>query len=175
MIKRLFPVLKRERRAVVLSIIIVLQALCAMFFFGDVVFDLIEGERLDNIHLSLEAGAAVILMTGVVFLMNELRDLLDRMEVMDVSIRAARGEMTVLFEEFFDKWKLTVSEREIALFVLKGVDNAEIARIRGTAPSTVRAQCTQIYQKAKVDSRAQLLSTFVEELFQVDESPKIKS
>ena len=36
--------------------------------------------------------------------------------------------------------------------------------MRGTAPGTVRAQCTSIYAKAGVDGRAQLFSVFMEEL-----------
>lgn len=36
--------------------------------------------------------------------------------------------------------------------------------MRGTAPGTVRAQCTAVYGKAGVDGRAQLFSVFMEEL-----------
>lgn len=165
MIKRFFPTIKRERRAMVLAIIIVLQALCAMFFFGDVIADLNEGGHLDDVHLTFEAIAALALIGGVIYLMYELRDLLNRMEAMDVGLRAARGEMKNLIDVFFDQWQLTSSEREVALFVLKGIDNETIAKMRGTASSTVRAQCTKIYQKADVDGRAQLLSVFMEELF----------
>jgi DNA-binding CsgD family transcriptional regulator len=73
--------------------------------------------------------------------------------------------MTYTFiENFFERWTLTPSEREVALLVLKGFDNETIADLRDTAQGTVRAQDTKIYAKARVDGRAQLLSIFVEEL-----------
>ncbi len=164
MIERFLPSVKKERRAATLAAIILVQALCAMFFIGDVIVDLAEGDHLDDMHLILEAVAAIALSAGVIYLMRELRDLLNRMATMETGLRAARGEMTIIIDSFFDQWRLTPSEREIALLVLKGIDNESIARIRGTAQGTVRAQCTRIYAKAEVDGRAQLLSIFMEEL-----------
>jgi len=169
MIARHFPALKRERRAVALAALILLQALCAMFFIGDVVIDLGQGDHLDDLHLILEAIAALALSAGVIYLMRELRDLNNRMAAMELGIRAARGDMSNLIDAFFDQWRLTPSEREIALMVLKGIDNDSIAKMRGTAQSTVRAQCTRIYAKAQVDGRAQLLSIFMEELLHAGE------
>ncbi len=169
MIIRYFPEIKRERRAMALSIIILLQALCAMFFIGDVIYDLSQGDHLDDLHLILEAIAALALIAGVIYLMHELRDLLNRMAAMEFGIRAARGEMANLIDTFFNQWQLTQSEREIALLILKGIDNDSIAKMRGTAQGTVRAQCTQIYAKAEVDGRAQLLSIFMEELLHAGE------
>lgn len=169
MIARTLLAMKRDRRALMLAAIIVVQALCAMFFVGDVIIDLRHGDHLDDLHLILEAVAALALSAGVIYLMRELRDLLNRMAAMELGIRAARGEMANLIDGFFDKWQLTPSEREVALMVLKGIDNDSIAKMRGTAPGTVRAQCTRIYAKAEVDGRAQLLSIFMEELFRAGE------
>ena len=152
-----------------LAALILLQALCAMFFIGDVVIDLSQGDHLDDLHLILEAIAALALSAGVIYLMRELRDLINRMAAMELGIRAARGDMSDLIDTFFDQWRLTPSEREIALMVLKGIDNDSIAKMRGTAQSTVRAQCTRIYAKAQVDGRAQLLSIFMEELLHAGE------
>jgi DNA-binding CsgD family transcriptional regulator len=170
MIARYIPVMKRDRRAMTLAALILLQALCAIFFVGDVIIDLSDGDHLDDMHLILEAVAALALTAGVIYLMRELRDLLDRMAAMAFGIRAARGEMIKLIDAFFDQWRLTPSEREIALLVLKGIDNESIARMRGTAQGTVRAQCTGIYAKANVDSRAQFLSIFMEELLHAGET-----
>ncbi|NNJ73672.1 MAG: LuxR family transcriptional regulator [Anderseniella sp.] len=164
MIVRLLPAVKRERRAMTLAALILLQALCAMFFVGDVIIDLNDGDHLDDLHLILEAVAALTLTAGVIYLMRELRELLNRMSEMEFGIRAARGEMAMLIEALFDQWRLTPSEREIAFLVLKGIDNDAIAHMRGTAQGTVRAQCTRIYAKAEVDGRAQFLSIFMEEL-----------
>lgn len=164
MIARYFPAVKRERRAMSLAALILMQALCAMFFIGDVIYDLSQGDHLDDLHMILEMVAAVALSGGVIYLMRELRDLTNRMAAAEMGIRAARGDMANLIDTFFDQWQLTPSEREIALLVLKGIDNDSIAKMRGTAPGTVRAQCTRVYAKAQVDGRAQLLSIFMEEL-----------
>jgi DNA-binding CsgD family transcriptional regulator len=87
-----------------------------------------------------------------------------RMVLLNRSMQAARGEMAEVIDGFFAEWGLTPSERDVALMVLKGIDNEAIAEMRGTATGTVRAQCTSIYSKAGVDGRAQLFSVFMEEL-----------
>lgn len=154
----------KERRATALAGIILLQALCALFFIGDVITDLSHGGHLDDLHLALEALAAVALIGGVLFLMLELRRLLARMGDMDTGLRVARGEMVQVMERFFDDWALTEAERDVALMILKGLDNETIARVRNTAPGTVRAQGTSIYSKSGSHGRAQFVSLFMEEL-----------
>ena len=83
---------------------------------------------------------------------------------MESGLRAARGEMADLIDAFFTDWGLTPSEREVALYILKGFDNSAIAKLRGAAQGTVRAQTAKIYAKAGVASRAELISLFMEEL-----------
>lgn len=168
MITRYIPFMKQDRRASTLALLILLQALCAMFFIGDVIMDLVEGGHLDDVHLIFEGIAAFALTAGVLYLMRELRDLLDRMAGMEFGIRVARGEMVKLIDSFFNQWKLTASEKEVARLILKGIDNDTIAKMRGTAPGTVRAQSTSIYAKADVDSRSQFLSIFMEELLHAE-------
>ncbi|WP_281969040.1 helix-turn-helix transcriptional regulator [Roseovarius nanhaiticus] len=156
-----------RRRAVTLAVIIVLQSLCAAFFASDIVSDFgnnFDGEGYASLHLQMEAVATAVLIIGVIFLMIELRGVMARMEEMDRGLRAARGEMAQIIDAFFEGWQLTPSEREVALLILKGFDNEEIARLRGTAPGTVRAQSARLYSKAGVDGRAQLFSLFLEEL-----------
>ena len=152
------------RRAWMLAAVIVTQAVTGLFFLSDVTADLRVDGRLDGAHMWLEAAAAVALVVGVLFLMVELRRLMARMSQLESGMRAARGEMADLIDTFFGEWGLTPSERDVALLVLKGIDNETIAQMRGTAPGTVRAQCTAIYGKAGVDGRAQLFSVFMEEL-----------
>ncbi|AUH34832.1 helix-turn-helix transcriptional regulator [Paracoccus tegillarcae] len=151
-----------ERRAATLAALIVVLALCAAFFIGDVIGDL----RRDGVgwHISLELFTTAALGTGVVLLMIELRDMLRRMDSLDRGIRAARGEMAKLIDSFFQGWGLTPSERDVGLLILKGFDNEAIAGLRGVAVGTVRAQSARIYAKAGVDGRAQLFSIFMEEL-----------
>ena len=157
-----------RHKAVLLVVIILLQALCAVFFFGDVLTDLHNGDHLDDIHMALEALAAFVLAIGVVYLMLELRELLWRVDAMETGLQAARGEMAAVMQRFFDDWRLTASEREVAMLVLKGYENEEIGRLRGTAASTVRAQTANIYGKAGVSGRGELFSLFMDELLAGD-------
>lgn len=159
-----WPAQKKERRATVLAGLILLQAMCALFFIGDVVEDFREDGQFDNPHLILETVAAATLVAGVIFLMVELRGLLSRMSEMQIGLDIARGHLAEVIETFFDEWKLTAAERDVAIMILKGLDNNTIARIRKTASGTVRAQATSIYSKSATDGRAQFISLFMEEL-----------
>lgn len=152
-----------RRRVLALTGIILVQALCAAFFVGDVLADLRE-RGLPGWHLDLEALAALSLAGGIVLLMIELRAMLARVTAMETGLSAARGDMAQVIAGFFDRWGLTPSEREVAMLILKGFDNAAIAQLRGTAPGTIRAQTARIYAKSGTDGRAQLFSVFMEEL-----------
>ena len=158
----------KERRATALAGIILLQAICAPFFVADVVADIAAAIQITDIHLGLEALAAVSLIAGILFLMNELRGLLIRMGNMDTGLRAAQGQMADVVQDFFDGWNLTEAERDVAIMILKGLDNETIAQVRNTAPGTVRAQATRIYAKSGSDGRAQFISLFMEELMSDD-------
>lgn len=160
---------KDKRRAGMLAAIILLQALCAAFFFGDVVADFKEDKYFNEIHFYMEAGATLVLIVGVVFLMIELRRVMGRMEQLDRGLRGARGEMAKIIDAFFEEWHLTPSEKDVGLLILKGFDNETIAEFRGTAAGTIRAQSTRIYSKAGVESRAQLFSVFLEEILAGDD------
>jgi DNA-binding CsgD family transcriptional regulator len=159
-----------ERRAATLAVIVLVQALCAMFFLGDIIDDVMTADAFFELHSAVELLAAIGLSAGVVFLMFELRGVLNRMDRLDRGVRAARGEMADLIEQMFEQWALTPSERDVALMVVKGYGNEAIAEMRGTAQGTVRAQCTTLYAKAGVEGRAQLLSIFMEELLAQDGS-----
>lgn len=161
---RIWPAKTKERRATVLSGLILVQAICALFFIGDVIEDFREDGHLDDPHLFLESAAAVALVAGVIFLMVELRGLLSRMSDMQTGLDVAQGHLADIIETFFDEWRLTKAERDVAIMILKGLDNDAIARVRKTAAGTIRAQATSIYAKSGADSRAQFVSLLVEEL-----------
>lgn len=161
---RLWPAKSTERRATIIAGLILLQALSALFFIGDVIADFRAVGHLDNPHLLLESVAAVALIAGVIFLMVELRGLLSRMSDMQTGLDIAHGHLAEVIEGFFEDWNLTNAERDVALMILKGLDNDAIARVRNTASGTVRAQATNIYAKSATVGRAQFISLFVEEL-----------
>ena len=77
--------------------------------------------------------------------------------------QAARGFAEAVEGEFA-RWELTPAEREIALFLLKGLSLKEIAAARGTSERTVRQQATVVYAKAGVAGRSELASYFLDVL-----------
>ena len=153
-----------ERRATILAGLILMQALCAVFFIVDVIEDFGDGNTLDNVHFILESVAAVVLISGVIFLSLELRGLIARMSDMQSGLQIAHGQLAEVIRGFFEDWGLTTAEKDVALMILKGLDNETIARVRKTAAGTVRAQATSVYTKSATDGRAQFISLFVEEL-----------
>lgn len=70
----------------------------------------------------------------------------------------------VLIDKQFSSWNLTLSERDVALLLLKGLSHKEIANIRDTSEKTVRQQAGQVYEKANLEGRAQLSAFFLEDL-----------
>lgn len=148
--------------------LILVQAICALFFIADAIGDFREDNLLLGPHLAFETLAAFALVAGVGFLVVELRRLLRRMTDMQTSIEAARGQMSDVIEAYFEEWNLTGAERDVAIMILKGLDNETIAKVRNTAPGTVRAQATSIYSKSGAENRAQFISQFMEDLMSGD-------
>ncbi len=64
----------------------------------------------------------------------------------------------------FERWGLSPSEKEIGLFLLKGLSHKEVASIRGVSEATARQQARSIYKKAGLSGRYDLSAFFLEEL-----------
>lgn len=54
----------------------------------------------------------------------------------------------------------------LALFLIKGMSIAEIARMRGSFEGMIKAQSAVIYRKANVTGKTLLVSVFVEAMFE---------
>lgn len=106
--------------------------------------------------LSLVIGAAI----GVMMATSASREI----QRAETARRVTAGEFTKVVEDYFRNLELTPAETDIAWLLLKGMSLTEIAEIRGTRTGTIKAQCTAIYRKAKVGSKAQLFSLVVEDV-----------
>jgi len=151
-----------ERRATAITFLVVLQALATSFFIADVAGD-IAADGWSS-HMVVEAGATVALFAGVVFGALQLRWLILRARLDEAAVATARGAMSDLVRLRFFDWHLTAAEADVALFALKGFDAAEIARLRGAASGTIRAQLARVYAKAEVHSQVGLMALMVEDL-----------
>ena len=72
----------------------------------------------------------------------------------------------------FETWRLSESESEIALFMLKGLTFKEIANLRGSEETTVRQQATSVYRKSGLASRSELGAFFLEDLLPPNPVPR---
>lgn len=159
------------KRAAPYIAILIIQALCAFFFVSDILSSVI-GLRTTPISWemreALEIGASVGLILGVVLGGLMLRRALRERHKAEEQLRRASGAFMDLLQERFGEWGLTPSEKDVALFAIKGMSTAEIAALRATSEGTVKAQTNAIYRKAGVSGRSQLLSLFIEDLMRDD-------
>ena len=151
-----------RRRATFLALTLALQTVACVFFIADAARDFPKIGT--DLHTTFEALVAVALIVGTGFGALEMRRTLSRVQQAEEALSLASGAFDKVVRRRFAEWGLTPSEAEVALFALKGLEVAEIARLRGTAPGTVRAQLTQVYTKSGSANRAQFISLFIEEL-----------
>ncbi len=72
--------------------------------------------------------------------------------------------LAVKIDAQLERWGLTKAEKDVALMILKGLTNAEIAHIRNSSESTVRGQINSLFKKSNLHSRAELAAYFLEDL-----------
>lgn len=165
--------LSPRRAAAAISALAGLQILCAAVFIEELLVS-VFGLRSSPVSWSwremLEIFAALGLILGMVMAGLIIRSALRQRQRAVDTLRAASGDFQALVSDQFDAWALTPSERDVALFMLKGFANAEIARLRETSEGTIKAQTTAVFRKAGVTGRPQLLSYFIEELLSDDDS-----
>ncbi|MGC9369471.1 MAG: helix-turn-helix transcriptional regulator [Paracoccaceae bacterium] len=153
---------RETRRATVLAVTLALQSVACVFFIADAARDFPKIGT--DLHTTFEALVAVALIVGTGFGALEMRRTLKRIRQAEEALSLASGAFDEVVRSRFADWRLTPSEAEVALFALKGLEVSDIARMRGTAPGTVRVQLGQVYAKSGSANRAQFVSLFVEEL-----------
>ncbi|CUH68581.1 Bacterial regulatory proteins, luxR family [Thalassovita gelatinovora] len=155
-----------------LGFLILAQSFAAFFFLSDIFFDFIkQGSQIfssgDTGHLILEVAAALTLILSVVFETRYLIRLLLRQEQLTRGMQIASGALHDLMLAYYEDWRLTPSEQDVAGFAIKGASIAEIAELRGTAQGTIKAHLNAIYRKAGVSGRGELISLLIEDLMSV--------
>ncbi|MGZ9812442.1 helix-turn-helix transcriptional regulator [Pseudoroseicyclus sp. H15] len=154
-----------RRETAGLALLIAIQAFCALWFLLDVVGDLrnpTPGEA--GAFFSIEALTALAMIVAIGVEARQLRRLILRQQHLSRALDLASGALNDILERWYTEWGLTPAEQDVAGFTLKGFELAEIARLRGTAEGTVKAQLNAIYRKSGRQGRAALLALVVEEL-----------
>ena len=152
----------RRRRRAGFAFFTLIQTIAAVFFLSDAIADLASGD--DSGHILAETVIAVGLVFGAAFGVREFMRANELLQRREKALASATGASGDVIEDQFTDWELKQAERQVAFMALKGFNNSEISRIRGTAEGTVRAQMTRIYSKAGVSGRAQFAAYFVEDL-----------
>lgn len=149
------------------------QLLCVFYIISDIVLGMLGLPPLNwTFREVIEIGASVGLLVGLWATALLIRRMTRRADAVEGKLRVASGAFMELLEERFTHWALTPAERDVALFVIKGLTTAEVAAVRNTSEGTVKAQTNAIYRKAGVTGRPQLLSLFIEDLIA---GPVVKS
>lgn len=155
------------KSTVALTVLFLVQALCALFFVSDIamsVFGIYPVPLSWTSREVLEIGAAIGLVLGLIFGALALRRSLRELKIARDRLRRASSAFMDIMTEHFNDWGLTPAERDVALFSIKGLSTQDIATLRKTSEGTVKAQTNAIYRKAGVTGRPQLLSLFIEDL-----------
>lgn len=157
-------------------IIMILLALVVAGNLTDVIYDYREGASLA--HLAIEIGLVVTSFSLIAFLSfgiwsqsrsnrklkAELSSLeKDRQAELPPEVAAARHSLAKVIQGQFETWQLTVTEKEVAMLLLKGLSFKEIAAVRDTMEKTVRQQASSIYRKASVSGRHEFAAWFIED------------
>ena len=145
-----------------LVFLLIIQAMAAAFFVGDVIADL-TFDGFDA-HLILEAVVSLALVFGLLFGIREVCRTIESAKRNEEALAVARGALAEVMESYFDAWQLTSAERDVAMLAVKGCDINEISMLSGVAHGTVRAQLSRVYSKSGVSNRTERISIFIEDL-----------
>jgi DNA-binding CsgD family transcriptional regulator len=80
------------------------------------------------------------------------------------SARLALEDLGAAIDAQFVRWRLTGTEREVALLLLKGYGHKQIAALTGRSERTVRQHASTIYEKSGLGGRAELSAYFLQDL-----------
>ncbi len=95
---------------------------------------------------------------------SNLSEVKEALDTSQHQTKKLMGEFSKIIQSQFETWKLTVSEKEVALLLLKGLSLEEVATVRETKEKTVRQQASNVYKKAGIAGRHELVAFFFEDL-----------
>lgn len=156
----------KSQRINILWLGMVLSTVCTVFFamdiFGDMVLD--REFPTQNTHHIAELFVVVLSLVSFVFHFRELKRFFKQHRKTRHQVRVASGEFAQVIETLFTEWELTPAEKDVAIYLIKGMSFADIATIRNAKEGTVKAQSNALYRKAGVKGCHELLALFLDEL-----------
>lgn len=105
-------------------------------------------------------------------LSHSLHEAENKVKVITQQFKDARHHYSEVIQQQFNDWKLTQSEQEVAMLMLKGLNFQEIAAIRNTKEKTCRQQASSIYAKSGLVGRHELSAWFIEDFISDNSNTK---
>ncbi|MBU0655648.1 MAG: helix-turn-helix transcriptional regulator [Gammaproteobacteria bacterium] len=176
----------RTKEAFFIVLLIFITVLNIIDFYNDMQ----EAEH-NRAHLALEALIILVSLSGVTYLIHEIRLRRREIEALGKQLKTTRADLSAtretldetraslseldskrlqasrqygeVIQEQLLAWGLTTSEQEVALLLLKGLSFEEIANLRDTREKTVRQQATAVYRKSGLNGRHEFAAWFFED------------
>ena len=118
----------------------------------------------DALHLVMEILAEAALILAVILSLSSYFRLKETSKHNRDLVNAIRTGFDQVLDKKFGEWELTEAQKDIALLSARGQSISEIAEVRHTRDGTVKAHLHNIYKKANVSSRTELLAVLMDEL-----------
>jgi DNA-binding CsgD family transcriptional regulator len=160
---------KVKETGVIIALVFLVQVLLTGFFLYDLLSSQIAFRSNPlpwRVRELIELAGALGLLIGIFVSFYELMKTRKRMRQLRSRMRVASSAFYDLVEDEFDGWSLTPKERDVGLFILKGLNNLEISQITDKKEGTVKAQTNSLFRKAGVSNRSQFACYFIEVLMQ---------
>jgi len=134
-----------------------------LFFVYDIVSDFLDDSE-SVLHIAVELLVFLAVSAALFMELRRVRSL--KTDVSRERARVARlsGELMAVMRSQFARWRLSPSEAEVALLLIKGLSMKEISQARSVGEKTVRQQATAVYAKAGCAGRHELAAHFIEDL-----------
>ncbi len=143
---------------------------------ADLIADYSEGVTLS--HLIQEATVMLIAMAAIAWLAlrlrrsrreiaalhRELQTVQEMLPRQSEDIISVKNRLAQVIAHHFEQWRLTNSEQEVGLLLIKGFSLKEISALRGVTEKTVRHQASSIYKKAGLPGRHAFSAWFIEDI-----------
>ena len=141
----------------------VVLVFASIFFLYDIISDYLENVD-NNIHILIELIIFIGISIALFLEIKQVIQLRKNVELERLKVARLSGELFRVINIQFSEWGLTDTEKEIALFLIKGLSMKEIADIRNVKEKTIRQQSMGLYAKSGYTGRHELASHFIEDL-----------
>lgn len=145
---------------------------------ADFIKDIHNGDEW--LHIGLEVLTVFLSLWGIFILVQNIKNrhkeisaLYDKIEKTESDLELSHHKLKEIGREYskhlykqFEAWKLTPSEKEVAIIILKGLSFKEMADVRATKEKTIRQQASTIYRKSNVSGRHEFSAWFFEDMLE---------